>query len=77
MFHHHNGAMKIVAMVAWLLASLGAINWGLKPLGHNLVEKLGSMTSMSIVDPIYYCIGVAGVFSLIMLFMACSKDCKH
>jgi len=77
MLHHHHGIMRIVAMCAWLLTALGAINWGLKPLGHNLVERLGSMTSMSIVDPLYYIIGVAGVISLLMLFMACgSKNCK-
>lgn len=72
----HNGSMKFVHMSLWLLTSIGAINWGLKPLGYNLVEKLGAMTSFAIIDPIYYIIGVAGVLSLLMFFSVCAKECK-
>ncbi len=73
----NKGTMGIAAKASWLLTSFGAISLGLAPFGYNLVEKLGMMISPSIINPLYYLIGIAGVMSLVSFFAACSKDCKR
>ena len=67
--HHKAPHMHFLNLIVCLLTSVGAVNWGLKPLGYNLVELLGKYTSPAIVNPVYYIIGVAGVIGLIHFFM--------
>lgn len=54
---------------AYILAAIGAINWGLNELGWNAVDKLiGSWAPVIIVSIIYYIIAIAGIWALIKVF---------
>ena len=71
--------MKIVHMVAFLLATVGALNWGLVGLGWlvgngadwNVVHiLLGS--SMQLEAAVYVLVGLSAVWLVVMH----KKDCK-
>jgi len=52
---------------AYVLAAIGAINWGLTELGYNLVNLI--FGSWAIVESIvYYIIAIAGIWALIKVF---------
>lgn len=72
----HQGMLGFVFKASWFLTAFGAISLGLSPMGYNLVEKIGAMISPTLVAPIYYLIGIAGIISLFALFASCSKECK-
>jgi uncharacterized membrane protein YuzA (DUF378 family) len=58
---HRNRTMK---RVAWLLTTVGALNWGFKGLfNFNLVESLFGERSF-LTNMIYALVGLAGAFSL-------------
>jgi uncharacterized membrane protein YuzA (DUF378 family) len=66
--------MRIVGHAVWLLTALAGIHLGLKAMGYNLMESSFVQMNMNwIVMPLYYLFGIAGVASLIMFFIACSK----
>ena len=53
---------------AFVLAAIGAINWGLTALGYNVVNLL--VGSWPIVESIvYYIVAIAGIWTLIKAFM--------
>ena len=61
--------------VVKLIASIGALNWGLVAFGHlNLVERLlGAGSTASQVA--YGVVGLAGAMGIVSLFLCC-KACK-
>jgi uncharacterized membrane protein YuzA (DUF378 family) len=63
--------MKMLHMVAFVLAMIGAINWGLTALGFNLVNMiLGGMPGLEMV--VYLLVGASGVYIL----LTHKADCK-
>ncbi len=68
----------LLMRVSWMLAAIGAINWGLVPLGLNLFnlpflsDNLGKLQV-----PFYYLIGAAGIYSLVSFFtfITCRESC--
>lgn len=74
--HHKSPGMHALSLVVCFLTAIGAINWGLAPFNYNLVTMIGSYAP-SLVNPLYYIIGVAGVISLLFFFLKLSDaDCK-
>lgn len=65
----------LLGKVTWILTALGALNWGLLPLGLDLFnlpfirDNLGGLQV-----PFYYLIGAAGLYSLVSFF-TCRKSC--
>jgi len=58
--------MKAVNLIAWILVTIGAINWGLVALMKtDLVTTI--FTNPDIANIVYIIIGVAGVYQLIPL----------
>lgn len=59
--------MKAVNIIAWILVTIGAINWGLVALLEmNLVDTIfGAGTQIAKI--VYIVIGAAGVYQLIPL----------
>lgn len=53
---------------AFILAAIGAINWGLTELGFNLVEALIGSWSGVVASIIYYIVGISGIYALIKAF---------
>ena len=54
---------------AYVLAAIGAINWGLNELGWNAVDKLiGSWAGATITSIVYYIVAIAGIWALIRAF---------
>ncbi|MEX0849761.1 MAG: DUF378 domain-containing protein [Candidatus Dependentiae bacterium] len=66
----------LLTKATWLLTAIGGINWGLVPLGLDLFSldfvrnNLGALAA-----PLYYLIGAAGLYSLVMFFLGCGKSC--
>lgn len=58
--------MKWLNIVAKLLASIGAINWGLVAFNedYNLVEML---VSGQVADIVYYLVGLSGLWLLVLV----------
>ena len=54
--------------LALVLAAIGAINWGLAELGWNLVDGLFSWGGAMLISIIYYVVGLAGLYSLFLIF---------
>lgn len=51
---------------AYIIAAIGAINWGLAELGWNAVDKLiGSWAGTTITAIVYYIVAIAGIWALI------------
>lgn len=76
--HHHKGGhgLHILGHLICLINAIAAINWGLKPLGYNLVEYVGNYAP-ALVNPLYYIIGVSGVIGLIFFFVKLSdSECR-
>jgi uncharacterized membrane protein YuzA (DUF378 family) len=61
--------MKALDKTAYVLAAIGAINWGLAEIGWNAVEKLiGSWAGSTITSIVYYIVAIAGIWTLIKVF---------
>jgi len=61
--------MKPLDLTVYVVAGIAAVNWGLGPLGYNLVDSvLGAVNFTAYADWVYYAIGIAGVYSLYKLF---------
>ena len=62
---------KMIHMAAFLLAMVGAINWGLTALGFNVVNMiLGGVPAVEMV--VYLLVGASGVYIL----LTHKADCK-
>lgn len=67
--------MKQVSLLALVLVTVGAINWGLVGLfGIDLVQKLFGMTIFAKI--IYILVGVAGVYHVAMHCGCIGGNCK-
>ena len=66
---------KFFGMAAWLLTALCATHEGLITLGYDVWGKLG--VSPETAKILGYVFGIAGVYSLVMFFMAlfCKRCC--
>lgn len=79
----HNSVAKILGMVAWVVTALAAINVGLMPFGYDFFKLPFVQNSASWLPTYsYYIIGVCGVISLLLFFMAiaaggCMCGCKE
>ncbi len=59
--------MKAVNLIAWILITVGAINWGLVALWeYNLVDMIFGAGSQ-LAKIVYILVGAAGVYNLIPL----------
>lgn len=73
MHHHHSPVMRVVGLVSWLLTSIAAIAWGLIALGNSMGKnwnlwESGFISNMpSLIQPLQYAIGIAGLISLYCL----------
>jgi uncharacterized membrane protein YuzA (DUF378 family) len=66
--------MKMLHMVAFVLAMVGAINWGLTALGFNVVNMiLGGMPGLETI--VYLLVGASGVY-LVATHMSDCKVCS-
>ena len=54
--------------LAYILAAVGALNWGLAELGWNLVEWVFSWAGATVVSTVYYLVALAGLYVLVMVF---------
>ncbi len=73
-----------LGIVACILVTIGALNWGLVGLGWlaangadwNVVHMLlGSWMQVEAI--VYVLVGLAGVYKLVMCSKGCSKDGSH
>lgn len=64
--------MKWLNIVAKILASIGAINWGLVALNedYNVVEML---VSGQAADIVYYLVGLSGLWLLVLVVKRLAK----
>lgn len=70
----HSPAAKIVCKIAWGITALNAINTGLMPMGYDFFRSDFVMMHMaSMINGMYYLVGIAGVISLVSLVMCCMK----
>lgn len=85
MHHHHSPVMRVVGLLSWLLTSIAAIAWGLIALGNSMgknwnIWESGFISNMpSLIQPLQYVIGVAGLISLFCLITChgCKEDRKR
>lgn len=75
--HMHFPGSKVIGMIVWLITALGAINWGLVPMGHDIFGMAFMQNMASLIKPLQYIIGVSGVVSLVMFFGACTCSSSH
>ena len=61
--------MKPLDATVGIATAVAAINWGLQPLGYNLVDSiLKTVNLTAYVDFVYYAIGIAGIYAIYKLF---------
>jgi len=61
--------MKPLDTTVAITTSVAAINWGLKPLGYNLVDSILKAVNLTVyADWAYYAIGIAGIYAIYKLF---------
>jgi uncharacterized membrane protein YuzA (DUF378 family) len=85
MHHHHSPVMRVVGLVSWLLTAIAAIAWGLIALGNSMGKnwnlwESGFISNMpSLIQPLQYAIGIAGLISLYCLLTChgCKEDRKR
>jgi len=53
---------------AYILAAIGALNWGLTELGFNLVSVIFDSWAPVLATIVYYVVGISGLYVLIKLF---------
>lgn len=64
-------------MLIWLLASIGAINWGLDAYGYNIfmLKPLVDMPQLVMITKVL--VGISGIVSIILFFGSLfSKPCE-
>ena len=67
----------LLSKAAWLLTAIGSINCGLKALGYDLFSIEFIKSNLGMLEmPVYYLIGLAGVYSLVMFFTGCHGSCE-
>lgn len=72
----HSPLMKVLALGSWVITALASINVGLAPMGYDFFQSSFVMNNMmSLIKPMYYIIGIAGLISLAMFVMACMGGC--
>ena len=54
--------------VAFILAAIGAINWGLTTLGWNAVHSLIATWSPTLALIVYYLVALSGIWVLVEAF---------
>lgn len=71
-----------LGMVACVLVTVGALNWGLVGLGHlmsgadwNVVQMLLGKWP-TVIAAVYVLVGLSGVYMIAMWSKGCSSDCK-
>ncbi len=82
MHHHHSPVMRVVGLLSWVLTAIAAIAWGLIGLGNSMGKNWNIWHSdfvmnnfPSLVQPLQYAIGIAGLVSLLCLISgACCKE---
>lgn len=85
MHHHHSPAMRVIGLLSWLLTSIAAIAWGLIGLGNSMGKNWNLWDSAlfanmpSLIQPLQYAIGIAGLISLYCLLTcaSCKDDRKR
>lgn len=75
--HMHFPGSKAIGMVVWLITAIGAINWGLVPMGYDLFGMSFMQNMPGLMKPLQYIVGVSGLVSLIMFFGACTCSTNH
>jgi uncharacterized membrane protein YuzA (DUF378 family) len=71
----HSPFGKIVGLIAWLITALAAINVGLMPVGYDFFKLPFVQNNLqSLIVPLYYLIGVAGVISLVGFFIVLTSE---
>jgi uncharacterized membrane protein YuzA (DUF378 family) len=72
-YKHHSPAVRLICKISWLLTSIGALAWGLLALGESMGKDWNIWTQPwmmpSLVQPLQYLIGLAGLVGLISWFM--------
>jgi uncharacterized membrane protein YuzA (DUF378 family) len=53
---------------AFILANIGALNWGLRELGWNAVDSLVGSWSAVLGSVVYYVIALCGIYGLYAIF---------
>jgi len=69
----HSGILKYVGMASWFITAVASIHIAMVQMGYNLIS-LDPMQSWY--APLCYVVGLAGLFSLVMLVMAVTGACK-
>ena len=83
--HHHSPFSRALGLLSWLLTSVAAIAWGLIALGNSMGKNwnlwdMGFFANMpSLIQPLLYLIGIAGLISLYCLLTchSCKEDRKR
>ena len=50
-----------------ILASIGAINWGLSVLNWNAVEMLLGFAGQTVINAVYIIVALSGIYSLFLV----------
>lgn len=80
MHHHHSPVMRAIGLISWILTSIAAICWGLIALGNSMGKNWNLWDSSflagmpSLIQPLQYLIGIAGLISLFCLITCHHKE---
>lgn len=55
-----------IGMLVWLLASIGAINWGLEAYNYSIFTLAPLATMPEVVMAIKVLVGISGIISLVL-----------
>lgn len=68
---HSNPVFRILGLIAWVITALAAINVGLMSFGYDFFKLPFVQNNVAWLPTYsYYIIGVCGVISLLLFFMA-------
>jgi len=62
---------SLLGQAVWLITALGCVHLGLIGLDINVLTYL-PMNVETLIRPIHYVFGVAGILSLVMMMQSCS-----
>lgn len=66
----------LLSKASWLLTALGSVNYGLKAFGFDLFNIDFIRSNLGMLElPVYYLLGLAGVYSLVSFFTGCHGSC--